>query len=66
MTVMVNHVGLPVVCGIQGCGAPATFVWYGTWNGLPNYTCQAHNPMSLPAALPTNFTGHSICPACGK
>jgi hypothetical protein len=47
------------------CGAPATFVW-STWDGKQNYTCNQHNPMSGTAALPPNFTGHSLCPACGK
>ncbi len=57
-----NSIGLAQTCH---CGAPATFVWYG-WDGKPNYTCNQHNPMSLPGALPLNFTGHTICPTCGK
>jgi len=59
-----NDRGMPVVC--DTCSAPADFVWYGSWDGKPQYCCPAHNPVSLPAALPADFTGHTICPACGK
>jgi hypothetical protein len=56
--------GLPMVC--DTCGAPSNFVWYGSWDGKPVRCCDAHNPMHGTSALPTNFTGHTTCPACGK
>lgn len=56
--------GLPVVC--DTCGAPASFVWYGGLDGKPKRSCEAHNPMVLPGPMPLNFTGHTICPTCGR
>ena len=63
-TVIDAGTGLPMAC--DTCGAPANFVWYGSWDGKPQRCCPVHNPMSLPGALPMNFTGHTICPTCGK
>lgn len=58
--------GLPLMCDTGGCGSPANFVWYGGWDGKPRRCCPAHNPMSLPGALPTGFHGSSLCYACGQ
>ncbi len=67
MDVIINGPnGLPAMCGTEGCGSPANFVWYGNWDGKPRYCCPAHNPMLLSAALPANFTGSTICRACGQ
>jgi hypothetical protein len=64
LTITDMSTGLPMVC--DTCGSPANFVWYGNWDGKAVRCCPAHNPMVLPGALPANFTGHTICPACGK
>jgi hypothetical protein len=64
MTITDTTTGLPMVC--DTCGAPASFVWYGGWEGKPVRCCSAHNPMLGPSSLPMNFTGHTTCPTCGK
>ena len=60
---VINERGMPLMCE-QG-DALASSVWTDTL-GKPHYACQAHNPMSLPAALPMNFTSRSLCQACGQ
>lgn len=55
--------GYPLMCE-QG-DALASTVWTDTL-GKQHYACQAHNPMSLPGALPYGFSSRSICHACGQ
>ncbi|HLX52048.1 MAG TPA: hypothetical protein VKS82_27290 [Streptosporangiaceae bacterium] len=64
MVITDTTTGLPMVC--DTCGALADFVWYGGLDGKPKRCCPAHNPMYSTGALPVNFTGHTVCPTCGK
>ena len=64
MQIIDSLTGMPMAC--DTCGAPADFVWYGSWDGKPRRCCPAHNPMSLPGALPAGFHGSSSCHACGQ
>ena len=60
---IVDARGMPLMCD-QG-DAAASFTWTDTL-GRQHYCCDRHNPVSLPGVLPANFTGHAICPTCGK
>lgn len=60
---VINDRGMPIGC--DSCSLPASTAWTDTL-GKQHYACQTHNPMSLPAALPLNFTSQTICHACGQ
>lgn len=58
--------GMPLGCETEGCSRVASSVWSG-WDGKPIRACATHNPMAnMVMPLPTNFTSHSLCHACGQ
>jgi hypothetical protein len=59
--------GVRLMCETEGCASWASTVWYGAWHGKPVRACERHNPMANTAmALPTGFTSHPLCHACGQ
>jgi len=65
--IMLSERGVRLMCETEGCGSPASTVWYGAWHGKPVRACGRHNPMAYATTpLPMGFTSHPLCHACGQ